>query len=205
MPLLETLRVDGSLLVDGRVSLKSSQSLKKLVIRECENVIPANIIPSTVEKVTIHNYAERINILEQVVFPPSLTHLTVSGDCKNPIKLPQSLVKLKMNEFTSKSGSVFRLDEGINHTNVRDLSIIIENGTNQPPTTYQFSIQRLDADNRNVLVLEKQTMTGGIITQRKQEHESEYDPINLRYTGSNSTFELKWFLTYYQDYDGVGS
>ncbi|EGG24161.1 hypothetical protein DFA_06307 [Cavenderia fasciculata] len=317
MPLLETLRVYGDILVDGRVSLLSSPSLKKLVIDQCKVIIPANFIPSTVESVRIYSYEKDVDILEQVVFPPSLSHLTVTGYCKS-VNLPQSLVKLKVDahktsvslphclkklsywgidksfdlmtfpsnyppnletidlthihqnefvidnippsitnllmplakssdwlyggptifsitsrltktvvsqqqqqwlppsithltcriwEFPSNYNSpkfVFRLDEVINHTNVRDLSIIITNSANQAPT-YQFSIQRLDADNRNVLVLEKQTVTGGIITQRRiiknnqqqqQDQHTQYYPIYLYLdTYSNSPYDLKWSFT----------
>ncbi|EGG24162.1 hypothetical protein DFA_06308 [Cavenderia fasciculata] len=163
MPLLETLDVHGDVLIDGGVSLKSSPFLKKLVIHGCVNSIPANIMPSTVEKVTVYCYAKGVDIFKNVVFPPSLTHLTVSGEC-----------------------SVFRLDEVINHTNVRDFSISF---TTTP--TYQFSIQRLDKDNKNVLVLEKQTMTGGIITQRLKstnnqqqqddQQKTQYRPIYLHF------------------------
>ncbi|EGG24186.1 hypothetical protein DFA_06333 [Cavenderia fasciculata] len=318
MPLLKTLCVHGKVLVDGNVSLKSSQSLKKLVIHECKDVIPANIIPSTVEKVTIHNHARDLYILGQVVFPPSLTHLSISGDPEY-IKPPQSLVKLRLGykgsivlplglkklsycstgsscrlmtfpsnyppnldtidllqlkvdhlvidnippsvtnllmtlakssdwlyggptifSITSKltkdvvsqqqqwlppsithltckllgdiSEFVFRLDEVINHTNVRDLSIIIDDFSRGPHPTYHFSIQRLDTDNNNVLVLEKQTMTGGIITQRRitvidqqqqqDDQQTQYHPIYLHLDShSDPPFELKWSFVKDRYYD----
>ncbi|EGG19205.1 hypothetical protein DFA_02453 [Cavenderia fasciculata] len=72
------------------------------------------------------------------------------------------------------SDVAFRLDEVINHTNVRYLTITYE-------TTLQFSIHRLDNENKNVLILETNTLQGGIITQRKSidSQQQQYDPIYL--------------------------
>ncbi|EGG17254.1 hypothetical protein DFA_08244 [Cavenderia fasciculata] len=72
---------------------------------------------------------------------------------------------------------LFRLDEIINQTNVIYLTIIV---FHQPPL--HFSIKRLDSDNKNVLVLENDTLQGGIITQQKKSinsQQQQYDPIYL--------------------------
>ncbi|EGG17453.1 hypothetical protein DFA_08448 [Cavenderia fasciculata] len=87
----------------------------------------------------------------------------------------------------------FRLDEVINNTKVRYLNIIFSNRQ-----TIQFTIQRLDADNKNILVLERQTLQGGIITQQRtksinNQQQQQYDPIYLYFdTGSSSPFDLNW-------------
>ncbi|EGG17416.1 hypothetical protein DFA_08411 [Cavenderia fasciculata] len=308
MPLLEKLNVQSSILIGGRISLLSSPLIKKLCMTYCNKVIPSNIIPSTLEKLTIYKYGSK-PVLHQVVFPPSLLHLTINGDYE-PVKLPDSLVKLKQlvnippaslpqqlktltysmdfstelthfvfpspypphletlnfdleidGEFTidippitkylsitlesdplrrpnkyfsissrlsksiitqqqqwlpsntthltcktaiyiSTNGS-FRLDEIINHTNVRYLSLYVSDNTSyESDTLFQFSIQRLDSENNNVLVLETQSLQGGIITQRKkinntqqqQRHPyQQYEPIYLRFDfGSSNPFGLNW-------------
>ncbi|EGG19149.1 hypothetical protein DFA_02396 [Cavenderia fasciculata] len=80
----------------------------------------------------------------------------------------------------------FRLDEVINHTNVRYLTLSLYN------SKLQFSIQRLDPEKKSVLVLERQTLTGGIITQRKSiNNQQQYDPIYLYYDYT-SPFEFYW-------------
>ncbi|EGG17455.1 hypothetical protein DFA_08450 [Cavenderia fasciculata] len=319
MPMLEELYVNQRALIDGQISLSQSvtSSLKRLSIYHCYNTIPANIIPSTIQKLSIHKFIEGQPILDQIVFPPLLTHLTIVGDYYEPIvqPLPQSLVKLKMTvkeapvslpqhlkklvwrvdgrtkgqtdfmfpstytppnletlkiahrigdfnvtinvpptikylsmtlgqnsnlspsiqtppiySISSKlSNSIisqthqwlprntthltchlhnhaskvaFRLDQVINHTNVRYLTIIFSN-----QRTHQFSIQRLDPDNNNILVLETKTLQGGIITQQRQpksinqttnnnQHpqQSQYDPIYLYFNPSSddSPFDLNW-------------
>ncbi|EGG24364.1 hypothetical protein DFA_06514 [Cavenderia fasciculata] len=90
-----------------------------------------------------------------------------------------------------------KLDEVINHTNVRHLTIIYDATGMVIP--YYFSLTRLDSDNRNVLVLEKQSLSGGIITQRiitnqQQQQQTQYDPILLHFYPiySKSPYELKW-------------
>ncbi|EGG19155.1 hypothetical protein DFA_02402 [Cavenderia fasciculata] len=287
MPVLEKLYVVQSLLIDEKISLSLTPSLKKLVIYQCDEPIPSNLIPSNLEKLTVYRYPGHKDTLGLVVFPPSLTHLSIKGDYLEPsVRLPQSLIKLNITtdyltvtlpqhlkklvwtigsrskkiypnlelsssnnyplhletlnfynivgHFTIKvppvtkylsiplysstkiysissritvtkpidqqsqqqqlwlphntthltcysknrPNMVFRLDEVINHTNVGYLTIIVET------KTFQFTIQRLDSDNRNVLVLEKQTLQGGIITQRKtlnnqQQQHQHYDPIYI--------------------------
>ncbi|EGG19147.1 hypothetical protein DFA_02394 [Cavenderia fasciculata] len=294
MPFLERLYIPLSLLVDGKVSLLSSQSIKKLIICHCYDIIPTNIIPPSLEKLTIYKHSEE-DIIGQVVFPPTLTHLTILGtyDSESAQPSPESLIKLKQKtnqSFTSlprhlkklvlatdmndsnfkfpssypphletlnlldiegdfmidipssikdlsipinpikflndisiysissrikstddsshqqlwlpyntihltclllntKRNKVdFRLDEVINHTNVRYLSLSLFS------ETFQFSIQRLDPDKNNVLVLERHTLQGGIITQRKTiNQQQQYDPIYLHlHINSSSPFALNW-------------
>ncbi|EGG17442.1 hypothetical protein DFA_08437 [Cavenderia fasciculata] len=286
MPQLERLDVRQCVLMKEKVSLSSSPLIKKLIIHNCTETMPANIIPSSVEKLTIYT-DNSDDILDQVVFPPSLTHLTFNGSHNEKIKLPESLVKLKYLSFredapvslprhlkklvwgvhqrtkapdfvfpsnypphlesltlvklqsnftippiteylsidlgkymkiysitstiatnqqqqpqqwlppntthlTCQIGDitgVFRLDEIINRTNVRYLCLIIKK-----KTTFQLSIQRLDADNNNVLVLETNTLQGGIITQRKTINNSQQHqhPIYLHFNTRYSSFELDW-------------
>ncbi|EGG17344.1 hypothetical protein DFA_08339 [Cavenderia fasciculata] len=296
MPKLDKLYVHGSVLISGSVSLLTSPSLKKLVMDNCQEMIPPNIIPSTVERLIINNYTAGLNIVKHVVFPPFLTHLAVTGNYET-IKHPPSLVKLRYMlteeqslpqhlkqvswevsdavEFLPTSfppnlerlgifdfqgyfqmdipstikyltifltpdpeskkqpwlnnplysintsltdmaisqpqwlphntthltchvgggggddvdpreygtHQVFRLDEVINHTNVRYLSL------RTTEITLQFTIQRLDNNNRNVLVLETQTLTGGIISNNRQ----QYDPIYLHLNIDDSNpFDYKW-------------
>ncbi|EGG17450.1 hypothetical protein DFA_08445 [Cavenderia fasciculata] len=304
MPSLEKLYVHQSLLIDQRISLESSPSLKKLVLYECDQPItPDNtFIPSTLEKLSIYNENTESILGQGVVFPPLLTHLTILGGDYEPIVhhiLPESLVKLKVlvnnqpdpislpihlkklvwiqpktkikdivllpssyppnletlnlgnikdkfmidknnpstikylsmpleidnqkrhsnnvciysicSKFTNsilsqqqwlpintthlichlddRTKSSFRLDQVINHTNVRYLTIAI---AYKP---YIFTIQRLDTDNQNVLVLEKETLQGGIITQRKSINitERQYDPIYLFFENHfTSHLKVKW-------------
>ncbi|EGG17445.1 hypothetical protein DFA_08440 [Cavenderia fasciculata] len=300
MPLLEELSVQQKTLIDGRISLLLCTSIKDLLIYECAEIIPANIIPPTLEKLSIYKYIDE-DILGQDVLPPSLTHLYINGKYES-VNIPQTLIKLKqafnndplpqhlkklawessgsdsqlqknvlsssyptsleslnlieidwrctidnippvkklslllplpkenwiadipIYSITSRisvsqqqwlssntthltcrlsthlSKGAFRLDEIINHTNVRYLRLIISTSV----TTYQFSIQRLDADNNNVLVLETNTLTGGIITQRKsinntqQQQQQQYDPLYLYYdigsprSTSRDEYQLKW-------------
>ncbi|EGG17444.1 hypothetical protein DFA_08439 [Cavenderia fasciculata] len=253
MPLLERLYVDSDQLIS--ISAMSSPFLKKLTIRFCQQTIPDNVIPSTLEKLTLHQYKK--GCLGNVVLPSSLIHLSIKGYYE-PVQLPQSLVKLKQvgdnlsqvqlnsqdaysvipsscpppyletlnllptwnltivedlpptikylsislipatesssiysiassfnesiitqqhqwlstntthltcrlsmpNQIDLKK-AIFRLDQVINHTNVRYLSI------NIGKIPFQFSIQRLDPDNLNVLVLETKSLQGGIITQHR--------------------------------------
>ncbi|EGG19061.1 hypothetical protein DFA_02305 [Cavenderia fasciculata] len=321
LPLLLLERI----VIGGKINLSSLQygpSLKKLFIYNCWEPIPSDMIPSTLEKlmISISNVSEG-SILGQIVFPPSLTHLTILGSLSGHDEpfppLPESLVKLKLeiNSTASHHSTImslprhlkklalkyafevqcedfdlsqsnylpnletidisykkgfftfppstkylsitlihkdqqknclpiysiatsltipkdindqsqqqqqwlpintthltcrifctqakwsFRLDEIINHTNVRYLSIII---FYSKTTNLQFSIQRLDSDNRNVLVLERQSMTGGIITQRRisntninqqqqpqPQPQQQYDPIYLHWD-LNSPFEFNW-------------
>ncbi|EGG17426.1 hypothetical protein DFA_08421 [Cavenderia fasciculata] len=97
MPLLEKLYATQRSLVDGKVCLLpcNTPSIKKLYLNDCKEIFPANItiIPSTVEKITICKSTKE-SILTQVVFPPSLTHLSIVGSYE-PVQLPDSLVKLK--------------------------------------------------------------------------------------------------------------
>ncbi|EGG19141.1 hypothetical protein DFA_02388 [Cavenderia fasciculata] len=328
MPFLEKLYVYHSLLIDERIRLSSSPSLKKLVIYDCYSMISSTIIiPKSVEKLTIHNETDHY-ILGQVVFPPSLTHLSIIGNFYEPVKpLPESLIKLKQTvtesslllslpqhlrrlhlqinvssfkhlAFPSSSNHnnnnnsdnypphletlnfnikgystidippitkylslslepnpkpgpndpqlpiysissripititdqsqqwlpvntthltcgiprdlrrnsekdwvvAFRLDEVINHTTVRYLSLNFSNRYSKVNTTLQFSIQRLDSDNKNVLVLERQTLAGGIITQRRKSintlQQKEFYPIYLYYNSKSlSPFEFRWSFT----------
>ncbi|EGG19138.1 hypothetical protein DFA_02385 [Cavenderia fasciculata] len=92
----------------------------------------------------------------------------------------------------------FRLDEVINHTNVTYLNIWIIKILG---LKFEFTIQRLDSDinnnNNSVLVLERQTLQGGIITRQQkttinsQQHQ-QYDPIYLYFNidSTSSPFEL---------------
>ncbi|EGG17420.1 hypothetical protein DFA_08415 [Cavenderia fasciculata] len=293
MPLLERLDVDGTLVVGGRINLSSSPLIKKLVLLDCYEPMPSDIIPSSVERLTIHSYPEGERILRQVVLPTSLTHLTIVGDHYEPVQHPPSLVKLKQlindaplslpqhlkklaleinkdnvthlvlpsspsyppnlealdlvdsqgaftidippitkylsiyldserkvysistripeNIITEQQqwfpsntthltcklkgdeGS-FRLDQVINHTNVRYLTLCL---SDYSTTTFEFSIQRLDANNLNVLVLETKTLQGGIITQqRKSANNQQQQPFQSIYvhyrTGTVTPFTLKW-------------
>ncbi|EGG18815.1 hypothetical protein DFA_02554 [Cavenderia fasciculata] len=316
MPLLENLNVTASLLTDGNISLLSSKSIKKLYLKGCYKTIPPNIIPPSVQRVTFDTITIEDKSLDNVIFPPCLTHLSIIGEYYHPVwNLPPSLVKLKqrvdkvpstlpqhleklawgvfetgkssqtdlqfpssypphleMLDFYNVDGpftldnippiikhlkvqmtrdrgqwpypklfsigsmmskriisqspselwlpqntthltcnfkyfsenAVFRLDQVINHTNVRSLSIIIQDNTYYSDDhiyTFQFSIQRLDTKNRNVLVLETQTLQGGIITQKsnnnqqqQQQQQQLYDPIYLYFDLkiASSSYELKW-------------
>ncbi|EGG17422.1 hypothetical protein DFA_08417 [Cavenderia fasciculata] len=304
MPLLERLNVRQCLLIDEKISILSCQSIKKLVIHDCFNPMPSNfIIPSTVKRLEIYKYIEE-SILGRVVLPPSLTSLSLLGDYYEPVKIPDSIVKLKQTgqdeslvllpqqlkklvweqdchrtkmtnpssyppnietlnfisikgDFTIDNippsikylsmsvsrtknatngpqtfsissrlsstitsqqqpwlphntthltcglweryqsvGGSFKLDEVINHTNVRYLTIIISS------TPFQFSIQRLDPNNNNVLVLETQTLQGGIITQQRksinstqqqQYHHHQYESIYLHFdVDLYDPFKLYW-------------
>ncbi|EGG19065.1 hypothetical protein DFA_02309 [Cavenderia fasciculata] len=289
MPVLEKLYLLESLLTGGKINLQlQCPSLKKLCIYDCQNTIPSNLIPPTLEKLSIHNNSSN-DILDQFVYPPSLTHLSIIGDsCDQYAKsLSGSLVKLKSALTTSFLSSPsftrhdqlkklvwiygyggqgddldlsqsnletidltymqgfltvsippstkyltifllqkhqpdipifsildritkpkedqsqqqqeqwlpintthltcemscsqakwsFRLDEIINHTNIRYLSFSMAN-----TTFLQFSIQRLDSDNTNVLVLERQSLLGGIITQKSKTNLQQQDvPIYLNF------------------------
>ncbi|EGG17333.1 hypothetical protein DFA_08328 [Cavenderia fasciculata] len=297
MPLLEKLYVTENVLIDKRINLLPSKSIKNLVIYDCDQPLPANSIPSTLETLSIHKTnrdSRNLHVLGNVVLPPSLTHLSMLGDY-DPVKLPESLVKLEqtldqkatqfdlslprhlkslcwtvkpifypgttkfvfptsssyppdletlklfkiegcfidtvppvtkylsiplqhidkseydhpiysltsvISETTTYQQSqwlppntthltcrildkrkepykiIFRLDEIINHTNVRHLSLIITE------VTHQFTIQRLDPDNRSVLVVQIESLQGGIITQRKTIKKNQYDPIYLYFSNS---------------------
>ncbi|EGG21036.1 hypothetical protein DFA_00906 [Cavenderia fasciculata] len=93
-------------------------------------------------------------------------------------------------EITLQQGA-FRLDQVINHTNVRHLCLIISD------TILHFSIQRLDTGKHKVLVLETKSISGGIITQRKTNYNQQYDPIYLHFKVAGSgPFELKCILNF---------
>ncbi|EGG17449.1 hypothetical protein DFA_08444 [Cavenderia fasciculata] len=251
MPLLEKLFVAQNTLIDGRVSLMtSSTSLKELCIYECNGTFPAAagnsndtfIIPSSLEKLTIFKQESKVDVLQHLVLPPSLTDLTIMDlpssyppnletlnlldikgdfmiDVPSTVKyllmrlaippkpwqndilvfsitsgltksinsvgnqsqwLPINTTHLTCNLNTFVTHIAFRLDQVINHTNVRYLNINISS------INYQFSIQRLDLDNNNVLILERQTLQGGIITQKRtksinnqKQQQQQYDPIYL--------------------------
>ncbi|EGG17343.1 hypothetical protein DFA_08338 [Cavenderia fasciculata] len=229
-----------SILVKERIKLlSSSPSLKKLSIRHCLEPIPPNVIPSTLEKLTIFKLKDQDILLQIVAFPPSLTHLSVRGRyhqdnryttthqisiddfepqasrCNQSVAkhpsyysirsminkttilsqqqwLPHNTTHLHIHleddqERDDYPKGIFRLDQVINHTNVRYLSITLSR------LNIHLSIQRLDADNLNVLVVETQTLQGGIIKQRK----SKYQPIQLYLDAdcevfSPQIYELKW-------------
>ncbi|EGG19139.1 hypothetical protein DFA_02386 [Cavenderia fasciculata] len=293
MPLLEQLKVPQCLFTKGGFSMSSSPLLKKLVIDSCFENVEAKMIPSSLEHLSIDKNTGGANILDQVVFPTTLTYLSLKGswiETVNPNRLPESLVKLKQNikgpvlptlpqhlkqfiwkaqpylyykpllvfpstnnypphletlnllevhkdftinvplitkyllipldavhstddtQFYSLGSKIsksiilqpqwlpvntthltcqlwnaskdkklgFRLDEIINRTNVRYLSLRMISRQKPASAPFEFSIQRLDPDNRNVLVLERQSLTGGIITQRKSiDSGQQYDPIYL--------------------------
>ncbi|EGG17331.1 hypothetical protein DFA_08326 [Cavenderia fasciculata] len=131
----------------------------------------------------ISNNKTIVSQQQQQWLPLNTTHLTCQLLC--------SFVESKL---------AFRLDEVINHTNVRYLTLYISQISSD--ITFNFKIQRLDNDNLNVLVLETQTLQGGIITQRKcinnqQQQQQEYDPIYLYYNpdSPNTPFELKWIFS----------
>ncbi|EGG19137.1 hypothetical protein DFA_02384 [Cavenderia fasciculata] len=320
MPLLERLKVPQCLLLEKKIRLSSSPLLKKLVIDSCFDKMPANLIPSSLEHLSIDKFSSDANILDQVVFPPSLTYLSMKGTCIETVnrnRLPKSLIKLKQlindpvlpplpqhlkeiiwkscNQFKNnkpllvfpsstnnnnnnnnnnnsypplletlnlmdicgdftinvppitkylslqlkpflapdgipffslgskidrslmsqqsqqqqwlpintthltchlgektndKKKLGFRLDEVINHTNVRYLSL----SKWHRDIPFEFSIQRLDPDNNNVLVLERHTLQGGIITQRKSiNQQKQYDSTYLYLdTSSSNPFKFNW-------------
>ncbi|EGG19144.1 hypothetical protein DFA_02391 [Cavenderia fasciculata] len=202
LPLLEQLKVNQSILIKGGINL--SPLLKKLFIDLCSRLMPVNfIIPSSVSKFTIYKETEK-DILGEVVFPRSLTCLSIYQG------LPESIVQLKLNikepifpslpqqlkQFTWRSKPhmednpllVFPaienyppLLETLNLSQThRDftvahipsitkyLSLALLPVPSVPKRVPTYSIGRiLENDNSKVLVLEKQSLTGGIITQRK--------------------------------------
>ncbi|EGG18831.1 hypothetical protein DFA_02570 [Cavenderia fasciculata] len=310
MLLLEELHAIQNVLVEEKISLLSLPLLNSLVIDLCDEPVWPTI-PSTVKSLTISKYPNT-DILTGIVYPPSLTELSIYGD-NEPVKLPASLIKLTQNinkdsllptlpthlkeliweydqveldpdvpeslssvnyppnletlnlidipwEFTlgnippvkelslalrepmkpwmsdypifsidsrisitdqpqwlphntthlacrldtRLTKCVFRLDQVINHTNVRYLSMVIDEEYlpikigNMP---FQFSIQRLDNESNNVLVLETNTLQGGIITQRKsinaqQQQQQQYDPIYLFFDIDSNK---KWSRSVSQD------
>ncbi|EGG19211.1 hypothetical protein DFA_02459 [Cavenderia fasciculata] len=125
LPLLEKLNVNHRLLADEKVStiLLSSPKIKELVISShCLEPIQANIIPPTIEKLTILKYTKRI-ILDQVVLPPSLTDLTILGPYE-PIKLPKSLIKLRQElQQTFDQDALVSLSQ---HVDLKELVLISE-------------------------------------------------------------------------------
>ncbi|EGG17417.1 hypothetical protein DFA_08412 [Cavenderia fasciculata] len=316
MPMLEKLKIRMKLLTEGRISLMSSPSIKKLSIYNYKNnVIPA--IPSTLEKLKIEkSYGI---LLGQTVLPPFLKHLSVIGGEYDPIRLPESLVKLNqkiddenvpvslpqhlksltftmevvrptnfvfpsnypphletlnfdlsveqdqkfkifdiplsikylsvtLEPYIYRSGyffsistripksiitqrqqwlpsntidltcqllildskkANFRLDQVINHTNVRYLNIYLDQ--NNDNTLFQFSIQRLDPNNNNVLVLETQSLQGGIIPQQRKSinthqhddpiHSPQFKCIYLHFDVYD-TFEVNWSFGHDNEDDG---
>ncbi|EGG19143.1 hypothetical protein DFA_02390 [Cavenderia fasciculata] len=138
--------------------------------------LPIYSITSKIQKTIIAD--------QQQWLPSNTTHLT----------LDLCLKKLDDDSMVV----AFRLDEIINHTNVRYLSITIHKTT----FLLQFSIQRLDAESSNVLVLERQSLTGGIITQRKSinNQQQQYDIIYL-YFSSDLTFKFNWMFRDHQEND----
>ncbi|EGG17447.1 hypothetical protein DFA_08442 [Cavenderia fasciculata] len=97
--------------------------------------------------------------------------------------------------ITRQTKCLFRLDQIINHTNVRYLSIQIDDRRNHDKQPFQFSIQRLDPDNNNVLVLETKSLQGGIITQQRKtinaQQQHRNDPIYLYFDSNQSKSESK--------------
>ncbi|EGG17346.1 hypothetical protein DFA_08341 [Cavenderia fasciculata] len=93
----------------------------------------------------------------------------------------------------SDSNVAFRLDQVINHTNVRSLFISCSRSC-----IFYISIQRLDTENRNVLIVETKSLQGGIISQQRKsinnnnQQQQEYDPIYLYLDTSTSPFKFKW-------------
>ncbi|EGG13452.1 hypothetical protein DFA_11213 [Cavenderia fasciculata] len=274
MPQLEKLCIEQSEFILGRVNLGSCPSIKKLFVFNCLVSMP-NIIPSTVEKLTIIKTCFENTILEQVVLPPLLTCLTLTRQCAEEVKLPESLIKLKQyvekvplslpqnlkklllttyrkNYFEnfelpsqyppnlesldlSSIPGIYKLDippmtkylsiivdRDYDETQLSFEKMVIDNtppifsigsrirnSISQPqwlpPTTTHLDClikamghkngvrfrldERLDPYNRNVLVLETQTLQGGIISQRKsstndqqQQQQQQYDPIYLHFT-----------------------
>ncbi|EGG19145.1 hypothetical protein DFA_02392 [Cavenderia fasciculata] len=168
-PMLERLYVNQCLLINGKFNLMSSPSIKKLSISKCNQIIPAAIIiPSSVEKLTIKKVGDQ-QIFGQVVLPPALTHLSINGiNCESVQPLPESLVKLKQTINESPVSLPQHLEK----------LVIKIKATN-----------KLDSDNKNVLVLERQMLLGGIITQRKSiTNQEKYDPIYLYLDGRSSKF-----------------
>ncbi|EGG24164.1 hypothetical protein DFA_06310 [Cavenderia fasciculata] len=206
MPLLETIDV-------YKASVSLPRGLEKLTYWSLDPschlmTFPSNY-PPNLETIDLLDIESNELVIDNI--PPPVTNLSIplkrSGKLWSDYSITSKLTKaivsqqqqwlpLNTTHLTCKlwvvsPKFVFRLDEVINHTNVRDLSIIIDDFSHVPFPTYQFSIQRLDKDNNNVLVLEKLTMTGGIITQRRisknqqqqqqQDQQTQYHPIYLHF------------------------
>ncbi|EGG17334.1 hypothetical protein DFA_08329 [Cavenderia fasciculata] len=116
-PNLETLKV---ITIDDNSLIKVPPPTKYLSIFLDQNLSPENL--------PIYRIGSRIfKIINQPQWLPlNTTHLTCY---------------LRESKIAPKT--IFRLDEVINHTNVRYLTLHFSQ------TTYQFSIQRLDSDNLN--------------------------------------------------------
>ncbi|EGG19210.1 hypothetical protein DFA_02458 [Cavenderia fasciculata] len=149
MPHLEKLYILQRILIDGRISLSTCKSLKKLVLCNSFQKMPADLtIPSTVERLTIRkiNTSPR-NMLSQMVLPPSLTHLSVWGDYE-PIKLPDSLVKLKQefhNDTVSQVIQLGHLKKLVWVSAVKDLWVLIKDRRDlKLPPSYPPNLETLN-------------------------------------------------------------
>ncbi|EGG19062.1 hypothetical protein DFA_02306 [Cavenderia fasciculata] len=162
-------------------------------------------LPPTTKYLTISMCTDQLPYIPIFSIQNRITIPKVQSQQQQQQWLPCNTTHLNCRMTFSHSKWSLRLDEIINHTNVRYLTLFM---TNNNTIILQFSIQRLDMDNRNVLVLERQSLTGGIITQKRnentntntninqqqqqqQQQEEEYVPIYLNFN-SNSLFEFNW-------------
>ncbi|EGG17332.1 hypothetical protein DFA_08327 [Cavenderia fasciculata] len=212
-------------LMNNQVAFPSlPQQLKKLVwIGKTPNLVYPSDYPPNIETVKLTNMAVALTI-DNIPPPTKYLSLILNKDLKMTPKglsifsigsrlnkkiidsnqpqqqqqwLPYNTTHLTCDLCGASSSKVaFRLDQVINHTNVRNLSISAYGFT----SCRDILIQRLDPDNRKVLVLESHTLAGGIITQRRktinnnnQHQQQQYDPIYLYLNISIiSPFQLDW-------------
>ncbi|EGG17336.1 hypothetical protein DFA_08331 [Cavenderia fasciculata] len=168
-PNLETLNLNG---IEDDFKFEVPQTIKYLSISltHGHNLMPYNQQPLSIFSISskIITISQQQQQQQQQWLPHNTTHLTC--------------------DIRSLFPALFRLDEVINHTNVSTLHL------SNPHFLFNFTIQRLDADNRNVLVFESQFLIGGIITQQRKTNSQQYDPIYVYLDplpSSSSPFELR--------------
>ncbi|EGG19206.1 hypothetical protein DFA_02454 [Cavenderia fasciculata] len=190
---------------DAAASFDKLRHLKKLVwLEKDSNPVPPYSYPPNLE--TINLYLSKSFAIDDI--PPTIKYLfMILVPDEKPVKLfkrftifsisfiipkniqqqqlwlPQNTTHLTL-QICNQPQVAFRLDEIINHTNVRYLTLQMK--AFQISNVLKFTIQRLDPDNKNVLVLETQSLLGGIITQQRKSinTQQQYDPIYLYFHSS---------------------
>ncbi|EGG13322.1 hypothetical protein DFA_11083 [Cavenderia fasciculata] len=163
--------------------------------------------PSTLKSIDYSNLVGSYNLLD---FPSSLTSLSMiihrkeiinsisifsifnNPNQTQPSRLPSNITKLycRLAHYDSYESLSFRLDEIINQTNVEDFTIYFSGFR-----YCQFNIKRLDENNLNVLLVDNDSLFGGIITQQQlnqnqnnnNQNNNIYKPLYLHYTHANQT------------------
>ncbi|EGG17443.1 hypothetical protein DFA_08438 [Cavenderia fasciculata] len=151
LPLLDRLSVPFGSLVGGKVSLLSSPLLKTLIMTDCDGIVPAGLIPQSVETVKICSGLQS-NTLEPGSIPSSVTNLRLDLFHGSMTLLPESLTKLDMIRSMTEDTTTLTLPSQLQHIKWRSnwgaRTLLLTLPTTYPVNLHTLNMLNLSGDYR---------------------------------------------------------